>query len=93
MTANEIYKKALENGVFLEAICSNITADEWENLFKNSTRANKKKVEKIIKFHFPEGWFKLRNPYDYFKTKTHIIYVHSATDYFFKIIDQKNVYN
>ena len=71
MKAEEIYKKAEKNGVEFETTCANISEREWEKLYEKSTRAD---------------WFKFRNPYPCYKTKTHIIYIHSATDYFFKIL-------
>ena len=86
MKAQEIYKKAEKNGVEFETTCANISEREWEKLYEKSTRADKKKVEKLIKEFFASDWFKFRNPYPCYKTKTHIIYIHSATDYFFRIL-------
>ena len=83
--ANNIYEKALRNGVFLEAICVGIGMTEWEKLMKNATRANKKMVHRIIKGQVDPDFLKGYNPYDYYKTETHILYVHSAIEHFFKI--------
>lgn len=83
--ANNIYEKALRNGVFLEATCVGIGMTEWERLMKNATRANKKTVHKTLKNEIESDFLKAYNPYNYFKTETHIIYVHSAIEHFFKI--------
>lgn len=85
MKAEQIYQKALNNGVILEATCMQIGVKKWDELMKGATRADKNKVEKIVKNHFPDDWFSFYNPYEYYKTETHIIYKHSAIEYFFKI--------
>jgi hypothetical protein len=80
-----------------ETNCIDITIDKWDMLMNGATRADKDKVNSLVRKHCPEianslmlnevSLKKLRwwNPYDYFKTKTHLILVHSSIEYFFKI--------
>ena len=82
----EVYKKAKENGVILECTCADIPESKWDKLYEGATRGDKRKIQSIIRNHFEDGWFKLWNPYPCYKTETHLIYIHSATDYFFKIL-------
>jgi len=81
----------------LECTCEGIGINKWDKLMKNSVRADKYKIHKLLKVLCPEnfnvlgfdlkplkelGWF---NPYNYYKTRDHIIVVHSSIEYFFKI--------
>jgi hypothetical protein len=72
----------------LESTCATVTETEWNKLYHKATRANKRRIHKLVKKHLPELFtelaLNLRNPYEYFKTATHLIIVHSATDYFIK---------
>ena len=87
MNAQDIYNRAETNGVQYETNCTAVKLWQWENLMQGATKADKNKVKSIIHQNCPEfenlliGW----NPYDHYKTKTHIIFVHSAIEYFFKI--------
>ena len=87
-TAQEIYNKAKRNGMTLECTCVSITERKWEQLMKGSTKANQSKVNKLVRentgdeFDFCLDFY---NPYTPFKTKTHIIFVHSAIEHFFRI--------
>lgn len=86
--ANDIYKDAVKHGIYLETTCANISEREWDELYKNATRANKQIVNRIVRQNSLDesGWLTHKsNPYEYFKTSTHLILIHSATDYFFKI--------
>lgn len=51
-------------------------------------KANKLKINNLIKKFLPEFYSQLSlnlpNPYNYFRTKTHLILVHSGIEYFFK---------
>lgn len=85
MKANEIYKKAQERGLTLECTCSEVTEKIHEKLFDGATVANKRIVNKLVAPFFEKDFTKLWNPYQSYKTKTHIIFVHSAIDHFFKI--------
>jgi hypothetical protein len=72
----------------LETTCATTTHWEYEKLYKNATIANKQKVDALVAIHLPRLYAELslylRNPYKYYKTKTHIILIHSATDYFLR---------
>lgn len=90
---NNIYERAYINGCFFETACVGISIYEWEDLMRGHTKANRKEVvkiallsgvidkdqakEEIKKPHF--------NPYTHFKTKSHIIYVHSGIEHFIRI--------
>lgn len=84
------------NSIFLECTCEGIGQNKWDELMEGSTRANKYNINRIIKNHLPEhyesfgfdikrlkelSWY---NPYNYFKTETHLILVHSSIEYFYR---------
>ena len=77
------------NNLELVADCSQISIGEWEKLMAGAIRANKKIINSLVKKFLPELYqalhLKLINPHHYFKTKEHLILVHSATEYFLKI--------
>lgn len=88
-----IYERAKRYGVYFEASCVGISPWKWDQLMKGHTRANKKEVvklaleagvidEKQAKNELSKPWY---NPYNMFKTKTHVVYVHSGIEYFIKI--------
>ena len=54
---------------------------------EGAVKANKKIVEKLIKEngYIDDALFIGYNPYNHYRTKTHIIWVHSAIEHFFKI--------
>lgn len=94
MTAKQFYDNAMSNGVYYQCSCVGIGSRAWDRLMKGAVRANARKVEAIIKCHEPEMAKELEmcyntkpyyNPYNHFRTKTHIIYIHSSIEYFFKI--------
>jgi hypothetical protein len=72
-----------------ETSCVGITQERWDELMKDSKRANKREVNKLVKDKIPSLYdgiqLKYFNPYNYFKTKTHLILVHSAVEHFLKI--------
>lgn len=87
MIAEGIYSRAENNGVYLECSCVGIGAEKFDELMLNSTRADRKRVEKIL---IDNGYLKSEdvryyNPYSYYKTNTHLVYVHSSIEYFYKI--------
>jgi len=69
--------------------CLSLSDYEWKKLMKGSKRADKKKVNRLIRLHCPSLYRTLElsyyNPYNYLRTDTHIIVVHSSIEYFFKI--------
>ncbi len=88
-TAAEIYERAEENGIYLEATCVGVGMSRWEKLMAGATRADKRRVEAIMIKHGHLTRFdaNMYNPYDYYKTETHLIYVHSSIEHFFRIND------
>ena len=68
--------------------CTNISSEHWEELMAGAKKANKLKINNLIKKFSPDFYYKLSlnlpNPFDYYKTKTHLILVHSQIEYFFK---------
>jgi hypothetical protein len=72
----------------LECTCSSISMSKWERLMKNTTRACHKTINRLVKEHLPDLYeslmLNLYNPYNYFKTKTHLILVHSNIEYFMR---------
>ena len=72
----------------LDTSCPLITIDKWDELMKGSVRADKRKIDKLVKEHLPELFEDLClnfcNPYNYFKTDKHLILVHSAIEYFLR---------
>lgn len=88
-----IYQRAYDNGCYLETDCTSITESKWNKLMKGHTKANRKEVVRIAllagvideyqaKEEIKRPYF---NPYNHFKTESHIIYVHSSIEYFIKV--------
>lgn len=89
-----IYHRAERNGVYFEATCVGVTVREWDRLMDGHTRADRRKVVKIAlqagvidemqaKEELKRPWF---NPYNHYKTKTHIIYVNSSIEHFIRVL-------
>lgn len=74
----------------LEARCCDVPISKWNQLMKGAVRADKKKINYLVKIHLPDLYEALalnyRNPYHYYKTKTHLILVHSAIEYFIRFV-------
>ena len=72
----------------LEATCVGISMDRWEELMKGCVRANKRVVNRLVKKHLPDLHHSLAlefcNPYNYYRTDTHLILVHSMIEYFLR---------
>ena len=87
MRANQFYNSIQD--MSLECSCAGISLAEWEKLMKDHKRADKKRVEVLIKKHLPDLFkclaLEFYNPYYCHKTKTHLIYVHSGIEYFIRI--------
>lgn len=79
-TAAEFYRRAEKNGCYLEATCVGISQHEWDAFMEGAVRADKNKLLKAI--GFKDEYY---NPYDFYRTKTHLIYVHSAIEHFYRI--------
>lgn len=90
MTAEETYRRAYQNGLELIGTCSQLPQAQQDEIWKNAKMASKKSVFKLIEKHDPNmapAFYKLWNPYQQYRSDTHIIFVHSAIDHFYKIKD------
>ena len=71
-----------------ETDCTSITQTVWDKLMTGAVRANKKKINALIKKLLPDLYKTLcleyYNPYKYEKTRTHLIVRHSAIEYFIR---------
>ena len=56
---------------------------------KGAVRANKAIINNLVKEHYEDIYIALGlhyyNPYNYYRTATHLILVHSSIEYFFKV--------
>ena len=72
----------------LETTCIWINQRQWDNLMEGHTRANKRVIDSLVLEHLPDLYDSLAlncyNPYNYFKTSTHLILVHSSIEYFLR---------
>ena len=72
----------------LECSCVGIGINKWDELMEGTTRANHKIINRLVKKHLPDLFHSLGleyyNPYNYHKTKTHLILVHSSIEYFLR---------
>ena len=74
------------DGLRLEATCCDINLAQWERWMAGATRADHRQIDSLVRKHLP-GLYRdlslnLWNPYSYFKTRRHLILVHSAIEYF-----------
>ena len=72
--------------LWLEATCSGINLAQWNRWMGGATRADHRQIDSLVRKHLP-GLYRdlslnLCNPYSYFKTRRHLILVHSAIEYF-----------
>jgi hypothetical protein len=76
------------NEFYLEATCVGIGLRTWNELMKGHKRADKRKIDRLIKQHLPDLYhglyLNLYNPYFYHKTKNYLIMVHSGIEYFIR---------
>lgn len=74
------------DGLWLEATCCNINLSQWEQWMAGATRGDKRRIDSLVRRHLPNLYealsLNLWNPYHYFKTRRHLILVHSAIEYF-----------
>lgn len=73
----------------LEYTCVGISQRKWDKLMDGAVRADKQKINRLVKTHLPDLYENLcldyYNPYNYYKTSTHLILVHSSIEYFLKM--------
>ena len=74
------------DALWLTATCADISLYTWERLMHGATRADKRTINRLVKEHLPDLFRALRldlwNPYAYYKTKDHLILVHSGIEFF-----------
>ena len=74
------------NGLCLEATCTHINLTQWERWMEGATRADKRRIDGLVRKHLPDLYealsLNLWNPYNYFKTRRHLILVHSGIEHF-----------
>ena len=72
----------------LECSCVSIKQWKWDELMEGHVRANKREINRLVKEHLPDLYEGLAlnyyNPYDYYRTSTHLVLVHSSVEYFIK---------
>lgn len=72
----------------LECNCTSISQGKWNSLMKGAKRADKRKINALVKENLPDLYNDLAlefyNPYNYFRTRTHLILVHSSIEYFIR---------
>ena len=87
MKAERVYRMAEKNGVRFEAACTDLSLDRWERLMEGSRKGNQKRIEKLLadQGHLKREELKYHNPYNHLITDTHIIYVHSSIEHFYRI--------
>jgi len=87
MKAKDFYNEI--HSLYYEADCTSINTNEWDKLMEGATRANHKKINNLVKLFIPDLYNSLAldfyNPCNYYKTKTHLVLVHSSIEYFLKI--------
>lgn len=75
-------------GLEYDGCCKDISLKEHKRRMKGAVRANQRKINQLVKRHLPDLYTSLAlefyNPYKYYMTDTHLILVHSATEYFLK---------
>lgn len=88
-SAAAFYESAFSDGIIYEANCTMINQYKWDKLMNGHIRANKQKVYKLLRKYMPQSqllWGGAKaNPYNCYRTDTHIILVHSAIEHFFRI--------
>lgn len=88
MRANEAYSSEIQ----YECCCADISESKWDELMSGAKKANGAKIRSMIYNQCNDIYMGLAlqypNPYESqsVRTDTHIIYVHSAIEYFFRIV-------
>ena len=93
MRAQQFYNSI--TSVYLETTCVSTSIPEWDALMEGAVRACKATVHRILvknRCLTPED-VRYYNPYDYYRTDTHIIYVHSGIEHFYRINAALNIFN
>jgi len=68
------------------ANCTTVRSHEWDKLMEGSVRANHREINRLVKKFLPDLYedlaLKFNNPYHYYRTKKHLILVHSSINTF-----------
>ena len=76
------------DGLWLEATCSGIDLAQWNHWMAGATRADHRRIDSLVRKHLPDLFkglaLNLRNPYRYYKTRRHLILVHSGIEHFLR---------
>ena len=86
MDYNKFYNDI--KGLTFECDCTQINIREWDRLMEGHKRANRTELKNILKrlgMRNLISKFYTGNPYNFYKTDTHIIFVWSAIEFFYKI--------
>lgn len=87
MKAKQAYSARIE----LEHTCASVSLQKWESLMQGAKKADGAKIKGMIKKQLPGLYEDLAlmfpNHYESsaMRTDTHLIYVHSAIEYFLKL--------
>lgn len=77
------------NSLTLVATCVGITQREWDEYMNKVVRADKRKVDRLVKRLLPDLYESLclqfYNPYNYFKKDGLIVLVHSGIEHFLEV--------
>jgi hypothetical protein len=70
----------------VEATCKSISMSLWDRLMEGAVRADHRAIDKLVRKLLPELYEALAlncyNLHHYFRTKRHLILVHSDIEYF-----------
>ena len=79
-----IYNDKIE----FDCTCESISIYKWEKLMYKCLRADKRKINNMVRKQIPYLYnmlsLNIYNPYEYYKTNTHYILVHSSIEYFLR---------
>ena len=74
--------------LWLEATCCTINLAQWNRWMDGATRADHRQIDTLVRRHLPDLYealsLNLGNPYHYYKTRRHLILVHSAIEHFLR---------
>jgi len=77
------------DSLYYETNCTAINIYKWDELMKGAVRADHTRIDSLVKLLIPDLYHDLalefHNPYNYYRTKTHLVLVHSMIEYFLKI--------
>ena len=76
------------HSLYFEASCVNVSQQKWDDLMSGAKKGNKREINKLVKRFLPDLYIGLAlnyyNPYNYYRTDTHLILVHSGIEHFLK---------